>query len=345
MRKCIVSLIVVLVVCLMCVSVTNAAILWVDGAVGNWSDGTNWVGGVAPISTIEEVQINNGTVNMDCDASVGMLHMADSGTPSTNVATLNMTAAAGFTGKTLTVSKASANLFIVGYAGKGIVNQDTGTVKVFAPTGGLGAINIQYAATTPASFYNLSGGVLDTEVLRGGFTNTNLGLNDTGGTIIDRTNIYRLGSYVGSVMELTQGGSTLSPGGSAIGNTNIGASGYETKWITSASSKLQVDLALASYDTFHGSGNADLTLGTLDIMAGYTPAVNSFFDIIKLDLKAGKTGTGTFGSITDNLPGYFTAAWVNSGTTPDTLRITYIPEPATIALLGLGLLAMRRNKK
>jgi len=338
---------IILLVCLMCSMEANA-IVWVDGAVGNWSNTANWVGGVLP-GPADEAQINNGTVYVDQDVTVNLLRMCVAAPA--DVATLNMTAA-GYdggtsTGKTLTVTGTSANLFVVGYAGAATVNQDTGTVKVDQSSGTLGAINIRYAQANPASFYNLSGGVIDTEVLRGGYTQTNLGLNDTGGTIIARDSIYRLGTYT-TVMTWTQGGSTLSPGGS-VGTTKVGQSGYETRWTTSASSKLLVELVSgASYDTFLGSGNADLTLGTMNIVASYTPSVGSFFDIIKLNLKTGKAGIGSFGSITDDLPGYFTTQWLDLDATPDgkneTLRFTYVPEPATIALLGLGLIAIRRKK-
>lgn len=342
-KLCFIS--VVLMVSLMA-SNAYAVIYWLGTNVtGNWSDGTKWSTGVAPISTTDEVQIHNGgVVNMDCDATVGLLHIGDNAT--TGTGTLNLTKAAGFEGKTLTATKNSDNIMIVGYSNNGTVNQDTGTVKVYRPDGGTtGAINIRYNNTT-TGFYNLSGGVIDTYGLRGGFTGNNDGLKDTGGEIDLRWCLWRLGSYDGTVTTWTQGGSTLSPGGS-IGTCQIGQSGYETKWVTSASSKVKIELASdSSYDIIHGSGNTDLSKGILEIVASYTPAKDSFFDIVKLDLKTGKTGTGTFDSITDNLPGYFTAAWVTVGTTPDTLRLTYVPEPATIALLGLGgLIAIRKRKK
>lgn len=300
---------VVLMVSLMA-STAGAVVTWVDGAVGNWSDGSKWVGGIAPINTTDEARINNGTVYMDCDATVGLLRMCYAAT--TDVATLNLTASAGFSGKTLTVTKASSDLFVVGYKSAATVNQDVGTVKVTNGSGA-GALRIKYTSTNPASSYNLSGGVMDTENLRGSdITATNLGLKDTGGTIKLRTSIFRLGTYDGTVMHWTQGGSTLCPGGS-IGNSNIGTASYETEWTTSLASKVQLELASdASYDTIHSSGNANLALGVLDIVASYTPTVNSFFDVIKLDLKAGKAGTGTFSSITDNLPGSFTAQWLES---------------------------------
>jgi hypothetical protein len=340
---------VVLMVSLMA-SNASAVISWLGTNVtGNWSDGTKWSGGIAPISTTDEVQISNGgIVNMDCSATIGLLHIGDTGT--TGTGTLNLTAAAGFSGQTLTVNKNSDNLIIVGYANLGTIYQDTGTVKAYRSDGATtGAINIRYNNTTTSSYY-LSGGLIDTYGLRGGFTGANDGFKDTGGEVDLRWCLWRLGAY-GTVFDWTQGGSKLSPGGGgSIMTAQIGQSGYETRWITTAGSKVEIELASdSSYDKIRGSGNADLTLGILDIAAGYTPAPNSFFDVIKLDLKdTTKEGTGTFSSITDNLPGYFTGLWLDldSSGKKETFRITYVPEPATIALLGLGsLIAVRKRKK
>jgi len=333
---------VLLLVCLMVIG-ASAVIIWTGAAGdGKYSTDGNWdTAGHVQCNTTDEVRVNTGTVNVDCDATVGMFRLAYAA--STNACTVNFTAAAGFTGHTFTVTKATTELISVGYLGAATINQDTGTVKAYNGSG-TGEIRIMRNATNPQSYYYLSGGLVSSEVIRGGFTGTNLGLVDTGGTIA-ANNIYRLGSYT-TLYTWTQGGSTLSPGGS-IGNTNVGQSGYEAKWITSASSKEEVQLDAAGYDTFHGAGNADLTLGTLDLTASYSPAVNSFFDIIKLDLKdTTKEGVGTFSSITTNLPGYFTAQWLDldSSGKKETLRVTYIPEPATIALLSFGLLAIRRRK-
>ena len=200
---------VVLMVGLM-VSNAGAAVIWLGGT-GNWSDPCMWDTGVAPISTTDEVRINNGTVNMDCSATIGMLRMCYAAT--TNAATLNLTAAAGFTGNTLTISKDTGELMSVGYLGAANVNQDTGTVVVHRTDANpVGEVRIVRNSSNPASYYNLSGGTLQADIIRGGFTGSNYGLNDDGGTIVTR-NIYRLGEYDGTVMNWTQGGSTLSPGG------------------------------------------------------------------------------------------------------------------------------------
>jgi hypothetical protein len=196
--------------------------------------------------------------------------------------------------------------------------------------------------------YNLSGGTMNTGVIRKNHQSTSVGvgLNDTGGTITIRNNMYRTGSWDGTRVTWTQGASTLEVGGS-IGVVNIGVSNYEQRHTTTDGSIIRIELASdASYDYGRASDNANFTDGTLNIVAlgSYVPAYNTTFDIWKTDLKAGKSGTGTFDQITDNLAGYFTAAWVNGVGASDTLRITYVPEPATICLLGLGLLAIRRRR-
>ena len=342
---------------LVAASVANAVVIWTGGAGDHkWSSGGNWDSGIAPVSTTDEARINTADyVNVDCDVAVGMIRMCYSST--SDVATLNLTAAAGFTGHTLTVYKATTEVFSVGYLGAATVNQDTGTVHVYNGSS-TGEIRVTRSATNPTSVYNLSGGIMIFDVLRKGFTGTASppGLNDTGGTLIPVT-LYRMGTYDGSVHTWTQGASLLAVGGlDTVGVYSDGNASYEQKHVTSGGGTSVIELDLvsdSSYDVGHGSGNADFTKGELRIKAQgtYVPAVSSFFDVWKLDLKAGKAGTGTFDAITDNLPGYFTAEWkdLDSDTKTETLRLTYLPEPATLTLLLMGgsavLMRRRRTKR
>jgi len=331
-------------------SVANAATIW-TGLAGDhkWSTNGNWDTGVAPVNTTDEARINTADyVNVDCDVTVGMLRMCYAAT--TDVATLNCTAAAGFTGHTLKVTKDTGELISCGYLGAATINQDTGTVIVHRTDANpIGELRITRTQGNPQSYYNLSGGTLKADIVRGGFTANNPGFVDTGG-LIHVLNIYRIGTYDGTVFTWSQGASTLAPG-SSVGNTDIGQSGYEEKWTTAAGSHVEIEMsALGTFDTVRTSGNADTTHGTLDVVAlgSYVPNVNDTFDVIKATLKTGKSGTGTFDSITDNLAGYFSAAWVDTDADAknDTLRLTYLPEPATLMLLLMGgsAVLMRRRR-
>ena len=358
MRKCVG----VLMVCALLLSIgstAEATRTWVSGNTGAWSTAVNWSGGVLPTTT-ETAQISNGTVALDASQQIGQLLM---GYASTDVGVLNITS-----GSNLTVSKASAELFCLVKAGTSAgasttVNHSAGTVSVYS-TGyaGTGETRLVTASTTTGTaIYNLSGtAVLDTEILsKGNKTNSNAKFNATGGTLVLRNMIYRFGK-ASEGAGFNQGTCKLEIGAiNTVAVLNVGNATNVMDYTVGTGGTINFDIASASsYDRLSQwvdntpagvcyANTAGATL-SIDLLNGYTPAVNSFFDV----WTSNATGIGTPGTFSGSgafatVPAGWTAAWIdtNADTVKDTLRLTFIPEPATIALLGLGLLAMRRNKK
>jgi hypothetical protein len=273
----------------------------------------------------------------------------------------------------VTVSSASGELISVGYLATTTttINQTGGLVKAFRSDGNrMGEVRIGRASGTTAT-YNLSGGTLDTEILREGGSNYPGKLVDTGGTIVIRTAMRQFGSYfdfgTGNYNTWTQGSSTFAPGGVGtispvvstltegtiyIGWNNVGilSGSYSEAYRSSSGTVVAIDvLDSDSYDNIKNYGYCSLgAIGdALALNFSYTPALNDTFDIWKIT-KDLCTGSGYFDTVTDNLPGYFNQLWVDveSGITGnETLRLTYVPEPTTLVLLGIGsLIAARRRK-
>jgi hypothetical protein len=346
--------------------VASAAVIWTGTTYGGdgstWNDPLNWSDTVdnnvhrVPLST-ESADIGNvggvaQTVTINTAAVSNLLRLAPAAADDVTLV-LNNNA------YSLTVIGTAQEVLAVGKVGKGVVNQSAGVVR--ASSTGTNGGEIRVTTSASGSRYNLSGGSLDTGCIRkNAQADAGNGLYDTGGTIVVRTILFRIGPNPATnppplsttVIAWTQGASLLAPGSiGQIGVFNIGSGSYEQAQITTDSSVIEIDLASdASYDVMRGSGNAYTADGELRIKATYTPAINTTFDVWKLDLKTVKTGTGIFDSITDNLPGYFTGAWLDLDAVPDgkteTLRLTYLPEPATLSVLALGLggLLIRRKR-
>jgi hypothetical protein len=313
---------------------------WTGAVNNNWSNTGNW--SAYPEGTGTATIGDSGNVLLDSSQSVGIVLLTNA---TVGGAVLNIT-----TGANLDIHKNSSELFgLARTAGStGTVNHSAGTVTVSrVDGGGTGETRLNNIAGATGT-YNLSGtGILDTEVLSKGNSSRAGVWNATGGTLVIRNRIYRFGT-IGNGYGFNQGDCTLEIGAiNTVKAIELGNSTNMDDYTVDAGGTMVFDvLSASSYDTILQYGSIANTLGAALVIrtAGYTPTVGSFFDVWTSVGKTG-AGSGAFGSITAG----WAAAWVDTdggGTgSLDTLRLTYIPEPATIALFGLGLLALRRNKK
>jgi len=322
-----------------------ATISWTANAIGDWSNTANWVGGVLP-AVGDTARINDGNATLDSSQTIACFQMGATTAPAVN-AKLNIN------GSNLTVSGTSTELFgLCRFTGStGTVNHSAGTVTVSQPAGTLGEVRLVTGSgvTAGTANYNLSDtAILDTQILSRGLKSiTTANFNASGGTLVIRTKINKFGRIAeGAGYGFNQGMCTLEVGAiGTVGAITVG-DGSNSMDYAFAGGTLAIDIASAvSYDTVLQYGDLCNTTGAglvVNLLGGYVPTVNSFFDVWTFFNKA-KAGSGLFAS----LPSGWTAVWVdtNADLSTDTLRLTYIPEPATIALLGLGLLAIRRNKK
>jgi uncharacterized protein YceK len=342
MRRC-VGVLMVGILLLSIGSTAQATRTWVSGNTGNWSTTTNWSGGVLPSSS-ETAQINNGNATLDASQQVGQLLM---GGAATDVGVLNINS-----GANLTITKATAEVFgmVKTNGASSTVNHSAGTVSVYS-TGyaGTGETRLVTASgTTGTAIYNLSGtAVLDTEVLsKGNKTNTSAQFNATGGTLVLRNMMYRFG-LISEGAGFNQGAAKLEIGAiNTVKAITFGNATNSMDYTVGAGGNMNFDIASdTSFDSIIQYGTLANTLGatlSIDLLGGYTPAQGTSFDVWTFNNKA-MAGSGAFATV----PAGWAASWVDTDfdTFNDTLRLTYTPEPATITLLGLGLLAIRRNKK
>jgi len=354
---------------------------WYDGGTVHWSTsaggavGTN-IPGIPPnayTTQIGDAVTTTAAVTVDADVNNNStLKLA-------NVAGNNVTLTLN-TNKTLYYWKATGQLLYFGLNGTATINQSAGTVRV----GGVGYTNFTQGevriadGATGAGYYKLEGGLLDVDIFRKKAKTTTGSLSIKAGTLAVRNALYNLGTTdtTGDTFQLVApsptGTVTFAPGGVGIisawsrgggaANVEIGYSAGTnavSENFDADGGTLEFDIAsLSSYDKVQVFG--DTTLNDCDIVvnaiSGYVPQVGDYFDAI---IVAYGTCTGSGGTAYDLRPDkgisgtgltVLTANWVASfvkadgSAGDDILRLTYIPEPATIALLSLGLIAIRRKK-
>jgi hypothetical protein len=327
---------------------------------GNWNDGTQSPPATIPHTYSENMKIPQGTVNVDTSDRMGFLMMsrADSGGTAGNT-TVNLNS-----NSTMDVIYTSGELVSVAYVDNvtNNLNVSVGRLNVYRvstladpqPPVGVGTgelrLNHIYTPTTVGNL-NLSGtGIVDVEYLNKGDRTAGGNFYGTGGTLIVRNQINKFGQ-VGVVNQtgFLLGGARLEVASFADRNNQIGSvllgSGQSMDFVMDSTSKVKFDLgsdagvAGTNWDLLASRGNYTID-GELLVNFLVAPTVGDYWDVWKI--QAGYEGTFSGSGSFDTLPSYIQASWVAGG---DTLRLTYIPEPATIALLGLGLIALRRNKK
>ncbi|MER8376673.1 autotransporter-associated beta strand repeat-containing protein, partial [Mesorhizobium sp. M1406] len=210
-------------------SLTSAsAQQWTGTTSNNWTVGSNWSGGVAPSggSVVINTTSPNPTVLGVSGPAIGVtssLYVGDSGSGSLTIqngSTLTSASAprignqASGTG-TVTVTGAgslwtiSSGNFGVGYQGNGTLNVVNGG-KVVASTTILGV------GVTSSGTLNISGGMLDTAVLRNGFGAAQANF-DNGILKARANNATFINGFSGTELSVLAGGLTVDTAGFTVG--------------------------------------------------------------------------------------------------------------------------------
>jgi hypothetical protein len=348
---------------------------WVIGASGNWVTPGVWNTTPVPADT---ATFTSGTATIDATSGVisvigmGGSKVAQTGGPMV----VNINSGANITVASTGIPMSNTVAWARSSGVTTTVNQSGGYFRVYSTLGyndgEVRLINGSTAVPSTTVIYNLSNGTLDTEILsRGAATATANQFNATGGTLVIRNRITKFGT-VTDVNGLAQPGQGFNQGTSKLEIGNIGSVitmyvggdanssipiGSRTDYAVGAGGEINIDIASASsFDKMRVYGDLINTAGatlSIDLLGGYNPTAGETFDVlsfldptarVSLDLNI-KYMQGS-GAVSLVAPAGWSTAWVdtNADTYTDTLRVTAIPEPATIALISLGLLAIRRKK-
>lgn len=330
------------------------------------------------ISDMTGGNINGGEMRVDNDAGINVL------TPFSNAGTVVLNGSdATFSGGTITntgtisgqgwVSNSVTNSGTVRssggkltLAGSGFTNNGTGRIEA---SEGFTVFVTQGLANNQGDI-TLLGGVFDngnqtienTGSITGygtfrsdGLTNTNhigIGLGDFEiiGAVVNNGNVYIESNSTAVFYDDVSGSGTFGGTGTAMflgalsPGSSPGAMSFEGSVVLSSASTLEMELGgmlPGNYDVIDVAGDLALD-GILDVVLidGFEPDIGNIFDI--LDFNPANL-LGTFDTI--NLPELSGMLAWDTSPLYTIGQISVVPEPATVALLGLGALGLLHRRK
>ena len=319
-----------------------ATIVWTNGLADNvFTTGGNWIGNTAPGSgDLAQIDLS-GANKAVFSAAQGTyeIQRAYVGTVSGRTGELDITG-----GNFRATVSSNQGTRIGAGGGTGTVNQSGGTAE-------FGHI-VDLGRSGSTGTYNLSGGLLD--IFRSTAINTvqtSLQLGDSGGNGTMNITGGELKTRAG--VQLLGANAKFSVSGSDATAINIGEQG-EGYWSQAVGAILEAQIDVG------GLTAISVNKGTNGLGGNVVFASGALLDVAFLDgTQGGYWDVMTWeGTLTNNgltfAPGVDTDVWSFSfvdtdvSGTPDTLRITAIPEPATLSMLLIGavsVLMFRRNRR
>lgn len=333
----------------------NATRILTVGVIGNGKGTLNVSGGTVNASadlvssllpgTTSTVDVSGGVVNVTRD----WLSARDPGTVST-----------------ITQSGGTINVgqhFIHGLKGSATYTQTGGALNV---TGANSRLTVAEADTS-ASYDLQDGSITSTHIFLGDFDNSHGTMKVSGGSITLAGNLNVGGALASNAdpdgVRSGDQGQALGAVGNLVVSGSAGAINVGGDLLANAGDKTRPGLpnqSTLTFELFDNSGTslidvasaADLdgALIDLDLMGGYTPAFNQSFTLLTaLAGIGGDTGTGTTKSNGSTGEAFTLAVedaanWIlsvrSNGSLSESLVATYVPEPTSLALLGIGAMGL-----